>query len=294
MAAVGVESGVEVGALAQLWRYPVKSMLGETVAGAEVSEHGMPGDRRLALVDLESGKIASAKAPRLWRGLLRCSAVLDAGPGAAGAVRIEIPGAKPLWSTDSDVDDVLSAYIGREVRLADAPPADATLDRSVPDLVLEEGLDAQVEASQVTIGSGTPAGGGFVDFAPLHLITTSTLARIAELGPRGEVEARRYRPNLVLRTTGRGFLENDWLGRELRIGERLRLKVIARTPRCAIPTLEHGALPRDVAALRTLAAHNRVPVMDGVPAEPCAGVYAQVLEAGPIAPGDAVYRSAEG
>lgn len=293
MSEIGVDAEVEVGAVAQLWRYPVKSMLGETVARADVSEHGMPGDRRLALVDLESGKIASAKAPRLWRGLLRCSAVLDAEPGASGAVRIEIPGTKPLWSTDSDVDDVLSAYIGREVRLADAPPEGATLDRSVPDQVLAEGLDAQVEASQVTVGSGTPAGGGFVDFAPLHLITTSTLARIAELSPRGEAEIRRYRPNLVLRTTGDGFVENDWLGKELRIGERLRLKVIARTPRCAIPTLEHGALPRDVAALRTLAAHNRVAVMDEVPPEPCAGVYAQIIEAGPIAPGDAVYCGAE-
>lgn len=279
---------VEVGALAELWRYPVKSMLGERVADAEVTGHGMPGDRRLALVDLESGKIASAKAPRLWRALLRCSAVLDAERGGAGAVRIEIPGGKPLWSTDSDVDDVLSAYVGREVRLADAPPADAVLERSVPDQVLAEGLDAEVEAAQVTIGSGAPSGGGFVDFAPLHLITTSTLERIAEVSPRGEVESRRYRPNLVLRTSGSGFIENDWLGRELRIGERLRLKVIARTPRCAIPTLEHGALPRDVAALRTLAAHNRVPALDDLPAEPCAGVYAQVIEPGTVAAGDAV------
>ena len=282
---------VEVGALAELWRYPVKSMLGERVAGSEVTVHGLPGDRGLALVDRESGKIASAKAPRLWRGLLRCSAVLDErdAPGDAGAVRIEIPGGKPLWSTDSDVDDVLSAYVGRPVRLADSPPAEATLDRSLPEQVLAEGVDAQVDAALVTIGSGTPPGGGFVDFAPLHLITTSTLEHIAELSPRGAVEVRRYRPNLVLRTSGRGFVENDWLGRELRIGERLRLKVIARTPRCAIPTLEHGTLPRDAAALRTLAAHNRLPAMDQLPAEPCAGFYAQVLEPGRIMPGDTVF-----
>jgi hypothetical protein len=293
---------VEVGALAELWRYPVKSMLGERVAGAEVSVHGLPGDRRLALVDRESGKIASAKAPRLWRDLLRCSAALDAEPAGAAAagdggagrtgVRIDVPGGKPLWSTDSDVDEVLSAYVGRPVHLADSPPPDATLDRSVPDEVLRAGLDAEVEAGVVHIGAGTPAGGGFVDFAPLHLITTATLDRIAELSPRGAIELERYRPNLVIRTPGSGFVENDWQGREIRIGARLRLKVIAATPRCAVPTLEHGERPRDVAALRTLAAHNRIPAMPDLPAEPCAGVYAQILTPGRIMPGDKVLISA--
>jgi hypothetical protein len=283
----------EVGALAELWRYPVKSMLGERVADAEVDVHGLPGDRRLALVDRASGKIASAKAPRLWRELLHCSATLDAESGAETGVRIDVPGGKPLWSTDSDVDEVLSAFVGRPVHLADTPPADATLDRSLPDEVLRAGVDAEVDAGLVRIGSGTPAGGGFVDFAPLHLITTSTLDRIAELSPRGAIEVERYRPNLVIRTEAAGFVENDWFGRKIRIGERLRLKVIAATPRCAVPTLEHGERPRDIAALRTLAAHNRIPAMPDLPAEPCAGVYAQILAPGRIAPGDRVLVGTE-
>ena len=133
-----------------------------------------------------------------------------------------------------------------------------------------------------------PAGSGFVDFAPLHLITTSTLDRIAELSPRGTIELERYRPNLVIRTEEPGFVENGWLGREIRIGKRLRLLVIARTPRCAVPTLEHGKLPRDVAALRTLAEHNRIRPMPDAPKEPCAGVYAQVLAPGGIVAGDRV------
>ena len=275
---------VEVGALEQLWRYPVKSMLGERVAGAEVTEHGLVGDRRLALVDRASGKVASAKAPRLWRGLLKCTASTD---GAAG-VRIEVPGGKALWSTDSDVDALLSDYVGRAVHLSGTPGEEATLDRSVPEEVLAGGVDAEVSARLVQIGSGTPAGGGFVDFAPLHLITTSTLDRIAELSPRGAVEVERYRPNLVIRTDEPGFVENSWLGREIRVGEHLLLKVIASTPRCAVPTLEHGDRPRDAAALRIPAEHNRIPAMADTPAEPCAGVYAQVLTPGLIAPGDRV------
>jgi len=280
----------EVGAVEELWRYPIKSMLGQRMARAAVSALGLPGDRRLALVDRASGKIASAKAPRLWRDLLQCAASIDDEVEDGRAVRIAMPGGKPLWSTDTDVDERLSGFIGRSVHLADSPPDEATLDRSVPDEVLSEGLDAEVAADLVRIGSGSPAG-TFVDFAPLHLITTSTLARIAELGPRGVVEPRRYRPNLVIRTSGPGFVENDWLGREVRIGADLRIKVIASTPRCAVPTLGHGALPRDVMALRTLAEHNRIPVMPGLGPEPCAGVYAQVMAPGRIALGDKVLAS---
>jgi len=57
------------GAEKELWRYPVKSMLGQRLAAVQVTEVGLAGDRRLALIDLDSGKIASAKAPRLWRDL---------------------------------------------------------------------------------------------------------------------------------------------------------------------------------------------------------------------------------
>ena len=287
----------EVGAIEELWRYPIKSMLGQRVARTAVTSLGLSGDRRLALIDRESGKIASAKAPRLWRDLLQCAASLDdeaedAERRATGAVRIAVPGDKPLWSTDADVDERLSAFIGRSVHLADTPPPAATLDRAKPDEVLGQGVEAEVAADLVQIGSGSPAG-TFVDFAPLHLITTSTLNRIAELSPRGEIEQQRYRPNLVIRTGELGFVENDWHGREVRIGPNLRIKVIAKTPRCAIPTLAHGALPRDVMALRTVAEHNRVAPISGVGPEPCAGVYAQIMSPGPIALGDKVLVSVD-
>jgi uncharacterized protein YcbX len=64
--------------------------------------------------------------------------------------------------------------------------------------------------------------------------------------------------------------------------------VIARTPRCAVPTLAHGDLPRDAGALRVLAQHNRVQPLDAMTPEPCAGVYAEVLNPGPIRTGDPV------
>ena len=272
-----------IGTVGALWRYPVKSMLGEQLAAAEVTERGVDGDRRLALIDRETGMIASAKTPRLWRRLLSCAAT---GEGSGG-VRISDPDGKSLWSTDADVDDALSAVVGRAVTLADRPPEQATLERSRPDEVLREGLDAVVEADLVRFGSGAPAG-TFFDFAPIHLISSSTLSRISELHPDRTSDVRRYRPNIVVDTEAAGFVENDWFDRELRIGDRLTLRVIANTPRCAVPTLAHGPLPRDTSALRTLARHNRVPVVPGGGVEPCAGIYAQVVRPGRIRPGDAV------
>jgi uncharacterized protein YcbX len=119
-------------------------------------------------------------------------------------------------------------------------------------------------------------------------MTTSTLDRIAELSPYRRANPERYRPNVVIRTKADGFTENGWLHRELRIGDELVLRVIARTPRCAVPTLAHGAHPRDADALRVLARHNRVTPLDSRDPEPCAGVYAEVLNPGPIQIGDPV------
>ncbi len=55
-----------------------------------------------------------------------------------------------------------------------------------------------------------------------------------------------------------------------------------------MPTLAHGALPRDAEALRVLAQHNRVVPLDSLDPEPCAGVYAEVLNPGHIRAGDTV------
>ena len=101
---------------------------------------------------------------------------------------------------------------------------------------------------------------------------------------------RRFRPNLVINppATG-GFVENDWVGRTLLIGDDSRLRVTDPTPRCVIPTLPHGDLPRDPGILRTIAAHNRPPIPTlGDIAWPSVGVYATVEQGGIVREGDAV------
>jgi MOSC domain-containing protein len=270
--------GPVVGTVRALRRYPVKSLLGEDVPAGDVTERGLAGDRCLALVHRETGKIASAKDPRVWRALLTLTAE-TLGP----AVRITAPGGASVWSTDADADAVLSGLLGRPVTLIGTPPPGATLDRAVPEEVLRDGVDVRVPVEVSGLGAGT-----FFDFAPIHLLTTSTLDRIAEASPRNAIEAERYRPNLVIRTSAGGYAENEWVGRELRIGDELVVRVVVPTPRCAVPTLEHGVLPRDTAALRVLARHNRLVPREDLGPQPCAGVYAQVVRPGRIGVGDEV------
>jgi uncharacterized protein len=275
-----------LGTVAALRRYPVKSMLGEDLAASDVTFTGLTGDRQLAVLSRTTGKIASAKLPRLWRDLLTLSAAAGEVTGD-GAVRITLPAGKTVWSSDADVDAVLSDLLDQPVTLTATPPPGAALDRAVPEAVLRDGVEAPVPAELMEIGGGGPPG-TFVDFAPLHLLTTSTLDRIAELSPYRRADLERYRPNIVVRTSAPGFVENDWLERILHVGTELVLRVIARTPRCAVPTLAHGALPRSPDALRVLAHHNRVAPLDSLDPEPCAGVYAEVLRPGRIRTGDAV------
>ncbi|MFJ9696188.1 MOSC domain-containing protein [Kitasatospora sp. NPDC101183] len=262
---------MRAGTIERLRRHPVKSLLGEDVQESAVDGRGLAGDRARALLDLTTGRIASAKHPRLWAGLL--------GYRAAAALGGEVTITGPDGQRVAD-DAELSEAIGRKVALIDERPPGAAVERSVPEEVLAQGIDTEVDFTVNELGRAAPDG-GFFDFAPLHLITTSTLEAVA-------TEAERYRPNLVIRTEGAGYVENAWVGREVTIGPTLRLRIVAPSPRCAVPTLRHGDLPRHPDALRTPATHNRLVPLDGMPALPCAGVYATVLTPGRIAVGDEV------
>lgn len=269
--------------VSEVWRYPVKSMLGERLDGAGVDERGLAGDRRLALLHTTTGRVVSAKHPRLWRDLLTLRAT---GEGRAG-IRVVLPDATVLRAADPAVDEVLSALLGEPVTLTDTAPEGAELERAVPEEVLRAGVDAEVPIDRGRIGLAAPPG-TFVDFAPIHLVTTATLDRLAAAVSPQHVDPIRYRPNLVLRSRGTGFEENDWVGRELAIGTEVLLRVLAPTPRCAVPTLAHGTLPPQPDALRAAVRLNRIRPLPELGEQPCVGVYAQVLRGGRIREGDPV------
>jgi uncharacterized protein len=144
-------------------------------------------------------------------------------------------------------------------------------------------VKSRLEAPLLEIAQDTP-GGAFVDHSPVHLITTATLDAIGV----GRAEAQRYRPNIVIETSGRcpPFAENDWVGSEIHIGD-VMLRATLPTPRCAVPTLQHLGSARSADTVRYLLPHNRVPVPEfGV--LPSAGLYAQVAVGGTVCTDDEV------
>jgi uncharacterized protein YcbX len=279
--------------VAELWRYPVKSMLGERLTECEVGVAGMRGDRAFGVVDAADGLVASAKHPHKWSVLLRCRATTVDD----GVVEITLPDGSSVRSDDDRVDAVLSALVGRDVHLASTAPDERAFEEVWPDIDglapegviagTNVGVDASGErVSRFPLGSGAPAG-TFFDLAVLHLLTTATLARLRELAPEATFDVRRYRPNVLVDTgDGAGFPENDWAGRAGRVGS-VGITMTIPTMRCVMTTLAQDELPVDRATLRTIAAGNRVEI-PGWGTWACAGVYAGVDAPGTVRVGDAV------
>ena len=288
-----------VGFVAELWRFPVKSMKGEQLQGVTVTEQGVLGDRVYALIDAETGKVVSAKSVKLFPDILACRAAFVAPPRAEEEmppVRIHLPNGTSVTSDSSDVDRALSAHFRRDVRLARAAPDDFTIDQYHPDV---DGADPGGNRDKVVaqklgsalfaeLGMESPVPvGAFFDVFPLSVMTTSTLARLNELRPQSRFEQRRFRMNLIVRTEQPGFVENGWVGHELQLGDETRVKVALLDPRCVMPTLAQDDLPQDTDVLRTLVHHNRMQVAD-LGQFPCAGVYAVVAASGTVRTGDHV------
>ncbi|MFY9610149.1 MAG: MOSC N-terminal beta barrel domain-containing protein [Blastocatellia bacterium] len=288
-----------VGPLAGLWRFPVKSMTGERLEQAELTERGLLGDRAYALIDADTGKVVSAKSVRLFPGLLGCRAAFVEPPRSGSElppVRITLPDGTSVTSDFSDVDRVLSAYFRREVTLARSAPDDFTIDQYHPDVenldpaghrdtIVEQKLGSAFFAD-AGLASPVPVG-SFFDLFPVSVLTTSTLEQLSELQPESNFDQRRFRMNVIVGIEGAGFVENDWIGRELAIGDAVRLNVALPDPRCVMTALAQDDLPRDTDVLRTLTRHNRVQV--GAAGQfPCAGVYAVVTSPGMMRIGDRV------
>ena len=288
--------------VAALYRYPVKSMLGEEVSSSRVGASGLCGDRAYALLDLADGTVASGKHPRKWADLLTFRATFVDEPTAEQPlppVEITFPGGTVRRSDDRDIDEHLSAALSRDVTLISDPPPDRSFEEVWPSI---EGLAPQEFIDSVTIGrepngdpvSRIPLGqlapsSTFFDLSLLHILTSATLDRLTELAPEANFDVRRYRPNLLLapaESEGQGFVENDWVGATLHIGE-LQATVTMLTMRCVMTTLPQADLERDRTTLRTIAAHNRQDI-PGLGTWACAGVYADVAAGGTIHRGDSV------
>jgi len=265
-----------VGAIASLWRYPVKSMLGEEIETSAVTPVGLAGDRAYALRDVQSGKVASAKNPKKWAKLLDFQAALTDTPNGNGLlppVKVSLPNGKSMTSEDPDISKILSTALGRDVELLSCPPEAPTLEQYWPAV---EGTAHQDAMTQLLMPMGT-----FFDSCSIHALTTATLARLQQLYPDGQFERCRFRPNIVIKPTSHEitFLENDWVGGILAIGETVHLSIDTACPRCVVTTLAQSGLPDDLNILRTTAQYNNV----------IAGIRMSVLQGGTIRRNDPIW-----
>jgi uncharacterized protein YcbX len=256
-----------VGQVASLWRYPVKSMLGEELNTTLVTDSSLLGDRSFALVDSETGKVVSAKNPRKWPTLFNFRASF-AEPPEGGAplppVRVTLPDGRTLTNRQSDFNQVMSKVLQREVTLNSATIQAPALEEFWPEV---EGIPYNNVVTDEAMPANT-----FFDLAPIHVLTTSTIERLHELYPQGRFDVRRFRPNIVVQSSEKGFSENSWIGRTLAIGEEVLLSITDACPRCVMTTLPQGDLPRDLGILRAAVQHNQAHV----------GVYATVVRGGII------------
>jgi len=251
-------------------------MLGEELNASYVTERGLVGDRAYALLDEETGKVASAKNPRKWEKLFDFRSVFIDPPQVAENIphiRITLPdGTQVFSSQDKDIDYTLSKALGRDVRLMKANLDKPSYEEYWPDI---EGLAQREKVTDEAMPPRT-----FFDIAVIHLLTTSTINRLRGLYPEGRFEVRRFRPNIVVESASgeKDFIENSWIGKKITIGEDIVLRVMGPCTRCVMITLPQGDLPRDLGILGTVAKYNRVNV----------GVYASVLRSGTIHRGDLV------
>jgi uncharacterized protein YcbX len=269
--------------VAEIWRYPVKSMTGEEIPTAIVTAGGLLGDRAYALVDRASNRVATV---RTWAADLlnyRAHFVTEPELGThLPDLRITSPGGVTFNASDPEIQARLSAAFGRNLTLLMTAPSGLVFEFPAGTI---GGMHSN--ATEWPIAAGAPPG-AFFDYGCVHLIATATMDHLQRAYPQGRFDVRRFRPNLVIDSQAEPFIENSWIGRTLAIGDEVVLRVTIPCPRCVTMTLPQGDLPHDPGILRTVAQHNMQEVGE-FGTLPTAGVYADVLKTGTIRRGAALH-----
>jgi uncharacterized protein YcbX len=274
----------EVGRVAALWRYPVKSMLGEQVAALEITARGAVGDRAWALREIATRRIASAKK---FPGLFGFRAAYEEEPSASHLARvlIRLPSGEIVHADDAGASDAIAAALGRKVILEKSDPAQAERagvdPRTVFGDVPVESINPAFTADTLPDSYGL-ARGTFFDSAPIHVLASGTLRHMTRIaGAKSIFDPHRFRPNIYVDTGGGddGFVEDGWERGALQVGDSVRIVSIRPALRCVMTTQPQDDLPRDYGVLRTAARHHRANV----------GVFAAIGAEGIVRIGDPVF-----
>jgi MOSC domain-containing protein len=274
----------KVGTVSALFRYPVKSMLGERPAEFALTAGGTLGDRAWAVREA-SGRIATAKK---WPAMLGFRASYDSPPRAdeLAPVTIVFPDGSTIHAADLEASGRLSAVLGRPVSLQRARPDEHSRGEIDPQTIF---ADVPVEqilpglTSQTIPDTFGLLRGAFFDSAPIHVLASGSLEHMKRLcGGDSILDPRRFRPNIFVDTGGaEGFVEDEWLEGALEIGETVRIIAMKPALRCVMTTHAQPDLPRDLSILRTAARNHKATL----------GVFAEIGAPGTVRVGDPVYLS---
>ena len=246
--------------VAQLWRYPVKSLLGERLPALRLVDDGIEGDRMWGIQDRRDGRILTARRePRLLFASSRLA--------ASDFPVITLPDGQEVGGTGPVTDAALSTWLGKPVTLVAASESDAAS--------AEYFADATDDASQAI--EWTMPKGRFVDAFPVLVISTAGLRSGEAAYPAGAWDVRRFRPNILIQLDGEGWTEDAWADRQLRVGSA-QLIPRQRCIRCTMVNRAQPGLHTDVNIFKTLHRTH----------EGKAGMWTQVLQPGPVSEGDVV------
>jgi len=277
-----------VGRVAELWRYPVKSMLGERRNQLQITARGALGDRAWALRETATGRIASAKRfPQLLA--LHAGYKVEPTFAAPGRIQITLPDGRTICPGDPDASAIISDFLGHSVRLENQPASDektgidrATVFGDVPVSTMKAEWTTESMPDYFQLMTGT-----FFEIGAVYLLASGSVDRLRKLqGGTARIDRRRFRPNIYIESEAEwgGFVEDSWLGGALNIGGAVRVEDFKPTVWCVTSTLAQQDPPRDLSILRTTAQHHRG----------CLGVYATVTRSGLLQVGDMAYLVNQG
>ena len=245
----------------QIWRYPVKSLQGELLTSTEITD-AIPGDRGWGIIDKQSGYLLSAKrVPKLLEGHARI----------IGDHCILTINRNEYSSEEEQINKKLSDWLERPVTLS-KPSSDET--RNI-EIEWDDGTEETLENPDIFEFTTSP-GWFFDSSSSLNLMGSATLDLLEKRVGPGSGDVRRFRPNLLVKTE-KPFEENDWVGKNLKIGT-CEVFVKKRTDRCVVITRQIGEFPASRSTLRFLSEkHERE-----------AGISMSPIQSGVIHTGDSV------
>ena len=254
-----------VGKVDSLWRYPVKSMRGEELDEAFAGFSGIYGDRLFAFESSASPKGFPYLTAREQRRLLQYRPRFRYPDKASRPINLteaESMGANPVWADPS------------ELMVDVETPDEQTL--AIDDPTLIELLRADIDQKhQLKVMRSERA---MTDCRPVSIFSLQS-ARQLEEETGVPIDKRRFRANVYADlTSAGGFAENDFVGRSLRIGPKVVVRILERDARCVMITLDPDTTEKTPEILKKVAQAH----------EGMAGVYGAVMVEGMLHKGDPI------